>query len=114
MIGTGSGYLLMIEPVGAPSEPIVDDVTRAAMAALAAAKAASRTRGWHSCTGRGCRASSDSTIWKIAGVETNSLVVHYVARHRDEVPQVEIDKLMTLGLAPVEPTIEAIDGRGTL
>jgi len=92
---------LFIEPGGAPTAPIIDDITRAATALLRSATTGSvRYRGQHQCTGRGCNAMSDNADHYIcygkltSKIVTHSLIVHYVACHRDEVPA---DALLYLG-----------------
>ena len=92
MIALDDKHLLMIEPKGPASAPINDELTEKAVAVLATAKSNDvRYRGWHRCV---CGVNSDNNDWILPdGRTTNSLMVHYVAEHRDEVPQSEIDKL---------------------
>lgn len=49
-----------------------------------------RWRGSHGCS---CGKRSDHINWFVKGSLTNSLLVHYVKYHREEVPQYELDKL---------------------
>jgi hypothetical protein len=37
---------------------------------------------------------SDNLAWSVRGMRTNSLLVHYVEHHRDEVPEAELAKLL--------------------
>ena len=53
-------------------------------------------RGWHTCS---CGACSDNCNYLIpAGEITNSLCVHYLAFHREEVPQQYIDEILSWNL----------------
>lgn len=91
----------MIEPSArVPSAPVHDDVTRAVESLLASATFGRRYRGVHECA---CGATSDNREWFVVVGDrrylTNSLALHYVRDHRNEVPASEIAKL---GLA-VQP-----------
>jgi hypothetical protein len=88
-------HLLMIEPAGA----------------LTRADKVHPTRGHHGCTGRGCRAVSDNVTHLVDGYATNSLAVHYLAHHRDEVPRGELAKVAALNGPDVEPTPAQLSGR---
>lgn len=105
-------HLLMIEPTGTPtSEPLVDDLTRRMAGALTCAEKIRPTRGWHACTGRGCQANSDNVTHMVEGYATNSLAVHYLAHHRDEVPHGELAKVAALNGPDAEPTPRQLSGR---
>ena len=60
----GDKFVMMIEPKGLASTPVEDEITELARTVLA-----------------------------LARPETNSLLVHYIAEHRMEVPPLEIKKL---------------------
>lgn len=102
----------MIEPQGAPTAPLVDHITKLAAGAWAARETSPHGyRGVHNCTGRGCSAVSDNKDHYLPGkLLTNSLLVHYVACHRDEVPADQLMAIATLGRT-AEPTTEQLTGR---
>lgn len=92
MIAIDDRHLMMIEPTGPPTLPVDDDVTAAARRVLAATVPGKRWRGWHTCS---CGERSDSCDHVLPdGTITNSLLVHYVDRHRADVPRDEIAKLL--------------------
>lgn len=102
-----SGGLLMIEPIGKGSDaPVVDDLTRKMTAAWrrAFADPNRRYRGVHRCA---CGATSGNQDYYVdvggVRVKTNSLAVHYMALHRGEVPQAELDKVASLAYGLAEP-----------
>lgn len=97
---TATEYLMMLEPTLAPTAPINDELTALARLVYARTEATNGSRGWHDCTGAGCSAESDSYDHELAGVTTNSLLVHYVESHRAEIPEGEIAKLRALAAAP--------------
>jgi hypothetical protein len=109
MIQIDDKHILMIEPSSAPTAPVVDDITRK-MSAAWRGRVTGRIayRGWHDCTGVGCTASSDNRDHDVRGLETNSLCIHYVARHRADVPQSMLDTIVGWDVAGVEPTVEEI------
>lgn len=110
----------MIEPAGpAAATPLVDDLTRVMCAIWRHHRYDSEHgyRGWHTCA---CGAMSDDREHRIRGwLLTNSLCVHYLAFHRDEVPTEEIEKVWALarGVDPcqcrdgVEPDAAELRGR---
>lgn len=89
MSSTPKPQFLMVEATrqAAPA-PILDALTRKATALYRHKVWTSETRrfrGWHTCI---CGAQSDNRLHKlrdVSGPETNSLLVHYVAYHRDEI-----------------------------
>lgn len=111
--------LLYIEPKNPPSErPLVDELTGIMAAALEDTetgvllgvqkgkplfKPGGSWRGFHICS---CGAVSDSQDFRIRGsdIVTNSLCVHYLAYHRDEIPQVQLETVRTLPYGPVLPS----------
>lgn len=103
----------MIEPSSATSiEPVIDELTRKMAAAWRKRAVSDLTwRGFHTCK---CGARSDcKDHWvKVDGKEliTNSLAIHYLAYHRDEVPQSELDKVALLDYGQEEPTEEQLIG----
>lgn len=106
MINNAHDHLLFIEPRLAPTTPVVDDYTRRVAAAWRArVDGKVRYRGMHSCTGAGCKATSGNGEHTVAGrFETNSLAIHYVACHRDEVPNEELEKILSLPPSDIDPT----------
>lgn len=92
--------LLFIEPSDRPStEPLIDDLTRRMQAAWnARVSPNSGFRGVHTCR---CGEQSDNknhTVHAADGTAlvTNSLCVHYLMYHRDEVPESELEKVRQL------------------
>jgi hypothetical protein len=110
MIRLDDEHLLMIEPDGVGGAPIVDELTRRMTAAFRLSMNSppdAWNAGWHSCT---CGARSDSRDYAVfvggmngKHLRTNSLCVHYVAMHRDEIPASEMEKLIRLSFAEAEP-----------
>jgi hypothetical protein len=91
MIALDDKHLMMIEPENFVKDVVLDSYTAAATYVLATAVTGNRYRGWHRCK---CGRNSDNVDWILpTGHITNSLLVHYVQDHRDEVPQSELDKL---------------------
>lgn len=92
MHNTSGRYLLMIEPTcPAAAAPDRDWATRKMTRLLQCARAINPTFGWHDCV---CGVRSDNCEWLLpCGLITNNLAVHYLARHRDDIPRSEIEKL---------------------
>lgn len=83
--------LMMIEPPARRFEPIYDFYTFLAEQALLDAEIDKRRyRGMHQCA---CGEWSDNRERKVRGMQTNSLLVHYVRDHREDVPPEELKKL---------------------
>lgn len=103
MIIADDNHVLFIEPTGERSvEPVEDDITHAMRKAFKKAKAWGAWLGVHRCT---CGALSDSSDWLLPnGQLTNSLALHYLRYHRDEVPDSELAKVMALPMAPISAT----------
>lgn len=82
--------------------PVIDELTRRMTASLRAAEASSRSfLGYHACA---CGSISKAHDFILSdGLITNSLCVHYLAWHRDEVPQRELEKVAKLSSGEVEP-----------
>jgi hypothetical protein len=110
--------LLYIEPQNPPSaEPLVDEYTRHMTGLLDAHENTGcymsgrfyphdAFRGWHTCS---CGVWSTNVDYLLpGGLITNSLAVHYLAFHRDEVPTVMLERVMTTSssIAPENPTPE--------
>jgi hypothetical protein len=99
---------LMIEPSKRGHTAIYDWATCRVAALLNSAREGTRWRGWHTCVcgaGSGC-----CDLWVKIGdkeLKTNSLAVHYMACHRDEVPADQM-KLIEALTAVTDPTIKQI------
>ena len=112
LIDLSPDHLLFIEPTLPPSaEPVVDEYTRRMTGAMRSASPQAAYRGIHRCRCGETSTNSDYIV-RIAqrvpgspwhGLLTNSLAVHYLAFHRDEVPPGELAKVLTLSAAPAEP-----------
>ena len=104
---------LMIEPKDLADRLMLDSITRKATALLRGATAdADRVfMGHHECI---CGACSDCLDWfvTIQGRKrrTNSLAIHYVAWHRDEIPPDQLRDIETL-IQEVEPSTYELNGR---
>lgn len=104
MIRTDDKALLFIEPQAPASEqPVFDDITLGGVLLLAMAKEGpGRYKGFHVCS---CGVSSGSCDLFVPGpgypalhnpVLVNTLLVHYLAWHRAEVPREELAKLAAI------------------
>lgn len=102
--------MLWIEPLqSATIEPIIDSYTRKMAAAFRLATPGRGSRGCHRCI---CRAYSTSCAFELPnGQWTNSLCVHYLAFHREEVPTSELNAVAALAHGEAEPTAEELNGR---
>jgi hypothetical protein len=84
------------------SEPVIDELTKKMTAAFRRGKSGPRWRGWHTCA---CGAKSDNTDYALPnGEETNSLCVHYLAYHRAEVSQSQLEKVAALDSGEADPS----------
>lgn len=85
---------MMIEPLEpATTKPVEDRVTELAKCAISEMTEKGpwyRFMGVHFCN---CGTRSDNGDWSVRGMQTNSLLLHYVRYHRDEVPKSELEKL---------------------
>ncbi len=90
-----------------PSEPVIDELTRKMAAAYRASESNGMCwRGVHFCR---CGVNSTNTDYILpGGQQTNSLCVHYLAFHRDEVPEAELAKVAALDAGEAEPTAEEL------
>lgn len=91
--------VLYIEPLhSAAVEPLIDSLTRRSAFALAHSRPGRGWGGAHRCT---CGAHSTSTDHIFTGpcgggFVTHALLVHYLAYHRDEIPESELSSLAAL------------------
>jgi hypothetical protein len=100
MIKSSNKYILFIEPwKGAATEPVQDELSAKMREAMAHAGRPNYSYyGYHQCV---CGAKSDATDWILhTGQITNSLAVHYLEYHRDQVPLEELAKVR--GMPPCE------------
>ena len=95
--------ILMIEPKGRKSTtPVIDVLTRKMTAAWRKRKTSKNCYlGFHVCQ---CGACSDNHDHLVDGILTNSLCIHYIAWHRTDVPQAELDKVAALQYGEETPT----------
>ena len=104
--------LLYIEPRCAGTTlPVVDMATRRMAAAFRRAAALKDFAycGFHTCV---CGATSKSYDFELPdGSLTNSLCVHYLAFHRDEVPPRQLEEVERLPYGEAEPTAEELQYR---
>ena len=105
MILTDDKHLLMVEPNRTSNDPVIDNLTRMMAAAYRQATTPDYGyRGVHVCTGEGCNATSSNTDHTLPnGQTTNSLCVHYLAFHREDIPAEELEKVAALTYGEVEP-----------
>ena len=110
--------LLFIEPNGhASADPVIDSLTRRMTAALNGSTGGTSDgggifhpgggwRGVHTCV---CGVNSWNQDFQLEdGTVTNSLCVHYLAHHRDEVPESELAKVRALPSYEAEPTAKQL------
>ena len=102
LVRTSTG-ILMVEPsVKRATTPIIDELTRKMTAAWRQRRDDEEGyRGFHTCA---CGAVSDNKDHWVGGLLTNSLCLHYLAFHRDDIPQEELDKVRALDYGEEEPT----------
>lgn len=96
--------LLFMVPVQQASvQPVVDHATRLMTAAFRAyVKTRGRWRGVHRCV---CGARSSNVDYELPdGSVTNSLCVHYLAYHREEVPNADVVAVLLFNVDEQEPT----------
>jgi hypothetical protein len=89
--------MLFIEPKGMPTdEPVIDELTMRMAAALR--KATQPTNyfqlGLHTCVCGALSEAQDAILEN--GLRTNTLCVHYLAYHRSEVPEADIEMVRAL------------------
>ena len=95
--------ILYIEPLARTSaEPVIDELTRKMAAAFRVGVPGPGYRGVHVCA---CGVMSSNCDYTLpSGEETNSLCVHYLAFHRDEIPTPKLEKVRQLSSGEVKPT----------
>jgi hypothetical protein len=115
MISRDKDHLLFIEPTRPPSPtPRIDALTRRMTGAWRArTESKHEYRGTHMCTA--CSATSDNRDHFVVTTDgrqlmTHSLAIHYLAHHRDEVPDEELAKVASLAADTWEPTVEETRG----
>ncbi len=92
---TDEGLLYMEPQQSASEEPVLDEVTQKMTAAFRLAEPSEYGyRGFHQCICGACGTNYDYQLRN--GEWTNSLCVHYLAYHREEVPQSQLDKVKML------------------
>lgn len=102
--------LLYIKPTQIPSEePVIDEATCKMTYAFRNRTAIPiQSCGVHVCS---CGIHSTSQDYAVSDDHmTNSLCIHYLAMHRDEVPQEMIDIVLAFDCEPEEPTADEIHG----
>lgn len=104
MIDLGPGCIMMIEPANyASTKPVVDLYTLRMTAAWRNGNPSSYSyKGLHICK---CGVLSDNRDHFVAdAIRTNSLCVHYLAFHREDVPNEQLELVLALTEDEVEPT----------
>jgi hypothetical protein len=102
--------LLFIEPKNAgASAALIDSATRRMTAAFRHAEAIQPYYcGFHVCV---CGACSDTQDFRLPNDrKTNSLCVHYLAYHRDEVPIDQLQEVERLPFGEAEPSEQELKG----
>ena len=108
MVKTGFDAILMVEPSAKISkEPLVDELTRKMTATWRKRKESGISyRGFHVCQ---CNVFSDNKDHFVDGGKlTNSLCIHYLAFHRDDILPEELDKVRQLKDGEAQPTDEEL------
>lgn len=104
--------LLFIEPkLAASAAPLIDDLTRRMAAAHRVAERSPYCfAGVHRCV---CGALSKSFDLILPnGEKTNSLCVHYLAHHRQEVPSDQLARVAGLNYGEADPSEVELRGTG--
>lgn len=98
-----------LKPQKPPSaEPLIDEYTRKATAAFRASKPdAAFYLGFHVCTCEKAQSAACDFILP-DGTLTNSLLIHYLAMHREEVDWRTLSTIGALDIAGADPTQEEI------
>lgn len=99
--------LLFIEPSACTSSiPLVDSLTRKMTAAFRQGAILYYCKGFHVCA---CGVFSSNSDYSLPnGDMTNSLCIHYLAFHRDEVPEAQLSRVAALNCGEAEPTIDEL------
>ncbi len=117
--------LLFIEPENKPSDkPVIDELTKKMASSFRKSKKGTIKEysiigqgykfienngymGWHECS---CGAQSGAYCSLLPNGEmTNDNCVHYLAYHRDEVPQEQLDRVAKLDDGQVIPNVEELE-----
>ena len=95
--------VLFINPQNPPSaSPVMDDLTKLLTTAWSRNKKSKYVfKGTHHCSCHVGSTNTDHFIGPNNDILTNSLCLHYLQFHRDEISQAELDKVRTL-LTPAE------------
>jgi len=97
---------LMIEPRERPRGLLLDSMARKVTALLRGAQADRFFMGYHECI---CGARSDSYDWHVTIAarkrRTNSLAIHYVACHRNEIAPEQLREIEAF-TRELEPTAQ--------
>lgn len=106
--------ILMIEPSAkVSSQPLIDELTRKMTAAWRKRRDGNEHfRGFHTCA---CGVHSDNNNhWVGNGnsLLTNSLCIHYLAYHREDVSEAELKKVRALDCGEEEPTKKELQRMG--
>jgi len=117
--------LLFIEPENEPSEkPIIDELTMKMTASFRKAKKGvindyekmgqgydfkegDGWMGWHNCSCGACAGGQDFLL--LNGEMTNENCIHYLAYHRDEVSQEQLNRVSNLSDGQKNPTRDEIE-----
>ena len=105
------GFLLYLNPEKEVAEkPVLDELTGKMTAALNASEPNGIFwRGCHECTCGACSSNTDYIL--PSGYQTNSLAAHYLALHREEVPEDQIKIIGAFEIEPVDPIDEILYSR---
>lgn len=99
-----SNGILMVEPSKTSTTPLIDELTRKMTAAWRRRRESEYGyRGFHVCVCGAFSDNKDHWVGNGDGLLTNSLCVHYLAFHRDGIPQEELDKVHALAYGEEEP-----------
>jgi hypothetical protein len=100
--------LLFIEPENEPSDkPIIDELTMKMTASFRKAKKENAYFGWHNCS---CGANSGNHDYSLNNGEmTNANCIHYLAYHRDEISQEQLDRVEKLNDGKEIPNNDEIE-----
>lgn len=104
--------ILMVEPSGsAAAVPVVDQLTRKMTAAWRKRRSSGDEysyKGVHYCACGAWSDNQDHWVGEGNGLLTNSLCVHYLAFHRDDIPKDELGKVCALDLGEEEPNVNEL------
>lgn len=100
-----SDGILMVEPSATITPtPLIDELTRKMTAAWRQCRDSEHGyRGFHVCTCGVFSDNKDHWVGNGNGLLTNSLCIHYLAFHREDIPQDELDKVCALTYGEEEP-----------